>query len=115
MFRTLFIHEPPLFGVVEEPSAETVLKESLELTDAVAEKLEAGQVEVGSRQFMEMVAMGPGAWEQLPEEVRQKTILNAPTFLDEMRDPEWNKSPPYMDFSTLLTNEPTAPQATFHL
>jgi pimeloyl-ACP methyl ester carboxylesterase len=31
---------------------------------------------------------GPGAWEQLPPAGRQRFVFNAPTFVDEARDPE---------------------------
>jgi pimeloyl-ACP methyl ester carboxylesterase len=36
---------------------------------------------------METVGVGPGAWEQTPSGVREITVGNAPTFLDETRDP----------------------------
>ena len=41
----------------------------------------------GARQFIEAI-LGPGAWNYLPPEQQQILISNAPTFLDEMRDPE---------------------------
>jgi pimeloyl-ACP methyl ester carboxylesterase len=34
------------------------------------------------------VALGPGTWAQVPPDVRQTLIENAPTFLDEARDRE---------------------------
>ena len=55
------------------------------------EKLAAGQMEVGTRLFMETVAESPGGWERIPEEVRQRLILNAPTILDEIRDLGWSE------------------------
>jgi hypothetical protein len=55
----------------------------------VIELLEKGQMERGARQFIETIAVGPGAWEELPDKVRQTVIFNAPTFVDEQRDPEW--------------------------
>ncbi len=39
-------------------------------------------------QFVETLALGPGAWEQLPPALQQTMIENAPTFLDEANDPE---------------------------
>ena len=38
---------------------------------------------------MEEIALGPGMWEQLPEEIRQTLMNNAPTFLDELQDTRW--------------------------
>ena len=35
-----------------------------------------------------MIALGPGAWDTLPQPVRATFIQNAPTFLDETTDPE---------------------------
>jgi pimeloyl-ACP methyl ester carboxylesterase len=48
----------------------------------------AGDWTGGARQFVETVAFGPGAWSELPEDVKKTFILNAPTWLDEVRDPE---------------------------
>ena len=42
----------------------------------------------GARRFVEDVALGPGAWDQLPPEARETFVANAPTFLDETGDPE---------------------------
>src|SRR6185503_19784507 len=41
-----------------------------------------------AEQFADTVALGPGAWAQIPPDVRQTFIENAPTFLDESGDPE---------------------------
>ena len=57
--------------------------------EAVVERLQAGDILGGARQFVEEVAFGPGAWDQLPSEVRETAITNAPTFLDEQKDPAW--------------------------
>ena len=46
-------------------------------------------MEAGGRQFAETIAFGPGAWEQLPDGLKQGIIFNAPTFLDEQRDSDW--------------------------
>jgi pimeloyl-ACP methyl ester carboxylesterase len=37
---------------------------------------------------VETIAFGPGAWTELPEEVRERFVFNAPTWLDEFHDPE---------------------------
>ena len=90
LFCSLMVHEPaPLFGLLTDPAAHKVVQDVQEQLQVVTELLEAGQLEGGARQFMDSVAIGPGAWEQFPEEVRRSCIFNAPTFLDERRDPEW--------------------------
>jgi pimeloyl-ACP methyl ester carboxylesterase len=89
LFRSLLVHEPPLFGVLEDPASRKMLQVFQERVRVVVELLENGQMESGARQFIETIAFGPGAWEQLPGELRQTFIFNAPTFLDEQSDPEW--------------------------
>jgi hypothetical protein len=41
-----------------------------------------------AEQFVETVALGPGMWAQVPADLQQTFIENAPTFLDEASDPE---------------------------
>ena len=56
---------------------------------AVVGLLEGGDHEGAARLFVETIAFGPGAWdEQLTPEMREVCIANAPTFLDEVRDPD---------------------------
>lgn len=88
LFRSLQVHEPPLFGLLVDPAAQKALQSVQERVAVVIELLEKEENEAGARQFMETIAFGPGAWEQLPGEVRQTFIFNAATFLDEARDPE---------------------------
>lgn len=51
-------------------------------------QLETGDIHGGTRRFVEF-ALGPGMWEQMPTVDREIFINNAPTFLDEQRDPLW--------------------------
>ncbi len=59
------------------------------------------------------VAFGPGAWEQLPEPVRQAFVGNALTFLDEQSDPQWAaldlKAFGRFDQLVLLTRDDVSP------
>jgi pimeloyl-ACP methyl ester carboxylesterase len=92
IFLSLQAHEPPLFGLILESTdpLEREVAQKMELRRrAVIKLLEDDEIEAGARLFMESIAFGPGAWEQLPAEARQTCIFNAPTFLDEGRDPEW--------------------------
>ena len=58
------------------------------LVGAVIELLAAGDMEGGARRFMDTV-LGTDAWdEQLTPQDKRTCINNAPTFLDEERDPE---------------------------
>ena len=89
LFRTLIIHEPPLFGLLnDEPEVKQALTAVQERMSAVVSLLTAGDWTGGARQFVETIAFGPGAWAELPEEVRETFVFNAPTWLDEIHDPE---------------------------
>ncbi|MFE4974735.1 alpha/beta fold hydrolase [Kitasatospora sp. NPDC056651] len=90
LVRGLVAHEPPLMGIVADD------RELLPLMAATGEKIEsvlaslrAGERRTGARRFVEEVALGPGAWDQLPEQLRETFITNAPTFMDEQADPQW--------------------------
>jgi hypothetical protein len=51
--------------------------------------LTVGNVEDAARRFVDSVAPGQGSWDGLvPDEAKRTLINNAPTFLDECRDPE---------------------------
>jgi pimeloyl-ACP methyl ester carboxylesterase len=50
--------------------------------------LKSGDAELGAKQFVENVALGPGMWEKLPPAMRETFVFNAPTWVDEMNEPE---------------------------
>jgi len=89
LFRSLVVHEPPLFGLLRNvPDAREPLSAVQKRISAVASLLEAGDQTEGARKFVETIALGPGSWPGLAEEVRQTFVFNALTWLDEVRDPE---------------------------
>jgi pimeloyl-ACP methyl ester carboxylesterase len=90
LFRSLCCHEPPLLGLLaEDPEGRALAQQGARSLDSVARRIADGDHEGAARQFVEEVAFGPGAWEnELPPEGRETMIRNAPTFLDELRDPE---------------------------
>lgn len=88
LIRSLVVHEPPLFGLLESQTETAPALAALrERIGAVARQLEAGDPAAGARLFVETVAFGPGAWAQLPAQVRETFAFNAPTWLDEIREP----------------------------
>jgi pimeloyl-ACP methyl ester carboxylesterase len=90
LFRSLIVHEAPLMGLVaDDAELRPLMMEFRGRIGSVADQLRAGDIAGGTRRFVEEVALGPGAREQPPEEVRQMNINNAPTFLDEAQDPKW--------------------------
>lgn len=89
VFRSLIGHEPPLFSLLAGTGFEPALAEVQARIAGVVELLEDGDDEAGARLFVETIAFGPGAWDQqLTSEMRAVFIANAPTWLDETRDPD---------------------------
>jgi pimeloyl-ACP methyl ester carboxylesterase len=89
VFRSLSCHEPPLWGLLEDdPEPLEILRQGARSLQAVGQRIAQGDHEGAARQFVEEVAFGPGAWEsELPPEMRAIFVENAPTFLDELEDP----------------------------
>lgn len=57
--------------------------------ESVGRRIAEGDHEAAAEQFVDEVALGPGAWaEQVPAQLQAVFIDNAPTFLDELRDPD---------------------------
>ncbi|MFE2408259.1 alpha/beta fold hydrolase [Kitasatospora sp. NPDC059408] len=96
LFRSLVAHEPPLMGIVTPDagrgpvSQDTRMRDMQVKVDSVLAHLRAGETIEGAHQFVEEVAIGPGAWDGFPEVVRETFLTNAPTFLDEQDDPGWS-------------------------
>jgi pimeloyl-ACP methyl ester carboxylesterase len=89
LFRGLIGHEPPLFSLLgDDPTLAPLLEEVNQRIGAVVERITSGDHAGAAEQFVETVALGPGTWSQLPPDVQQTHIENAPTFLDEANDPE---------------------------
>ncbi|MFE2548089.1 hypothetical protein ACFXGI_06005 [Streptomyces sp. NPDC059355] len=55
--------------------------------------LRKGEDGPGARLFVEEVSMGPGMWDELPQDMREAFVAHAQTWLDEQSDPEWASSP----------------------
>jgi pimeloyl-ACP methyl ester carboxylesterase len=115
VFATLIGHEPPLLGMLAEAQFEPVLREVNRRVGHVIDRLDAGDDEAGAKLFVETVARRPGAWEEeLTAELRQVYIGNAPTFLDEARDPDGQRLDldqlRRFDRPALLTNGTASPR-----
>jgi pimeloyl-ACP methyl ester carboxylesterase len=89
LFRGLLAHEPPLFPLLaDDPTLGPMLPELAQRIDAVAQRIAAGDHAGAAEQFVDTIALGPGSWAQIPTELGRTLVENAPTFLDETRDPE---------------------------
>jgi len=90
LIRTLVVHEPPLVGVIaDDPALASIVQRFDEDASGALECLRAGDMAGGARRFVEDVAFGPGAWDQLPPQAQETFVTNAPTWLDEMRDADF--------------------------
>ncbi len=88
LFRSLCCHEPPLWGLLDDdPAAEEFLARTAPVVAAVGARIAEGDHEGAARQFVEEMIFGPGAWDALPAETRTIMVQTAPTFLDELNDP----------------------------
>ncbi len=89
LFHGLIAHEPPLFSLLgDDPAIASLLGEVNQRIRAVVKRIASGDDAGAAEQFVETVSRGPGTWAQVPPEMRQRQIENAPTFLDETNDPE---------------------------
>lgn len=86
LFRTLCAHEPPLMGLVAD---DPVVAEVGEAIGLVVARIDRGEAEPAARDFVENVALGPGAWEMMAPEERASMAENAETFSGEAHDPAW--------------------------
>ena len=90
LFRSLIVHEPPLLAIVKNPEFSPLMQEVQRKSGLVIERLRAGDIPGGARQFVEEIALGPGVWDQLPSEVRETFNRNALTWVNEQDDPAWS-------------------------
>jgi pimeloyl-ACP methyl ester carboxylesterase len=108
LVRSLTAHEPALPGLAA--SGEAVLAR---IQGALA-RVQRGDAEGGTREFLEGVALGPGGWAQLPEAIRALMVGNAPAVLEEQRDPRWDdvdrRALSALDVPVLLTQGARSPE-----
>jgi len=89
IFRSMVVHEPPLFGLlVDNPNAQAALKVVNERIKIVLDLIADGNLEKATEEFVEKIAMGPGSWEKLPDVTKKIFVHNALTWYDEMQDPQ---------------------------
>lgn len=88
LFRSLHVHEPPLLGLLAQDAEHEATLEAINARFRELERLLAsGEMEGGARHFVETILYGPGAWAEIPPEMKETLIYNAPTFLNEIHDP----------------------------
>jgi pimeloyl-ACP methyl ester carboxylesterase len=88
LIRGIAVHEPPGIALLDDLQTQPIAHAVTERLAPVRALLEAGDDAAAAELFVDTIAFGAGAWAQLPAPVRETFIRNAPTYLDEMRDPE---------------------------
>jgi pimeloyl-ACP methyl ester carboxylesterase len=114
LVRSVIAHEPPLMSVVAgDPAVEALMADVEGRMRAVLAGVARGDVEAAARQFVEEVALGPGAWEQLPAPLRATMIDSAPAVFAEQQDANWASVDPVelsgIKLPTLLTQGDESP------
>ena len=75
----------------DDAEAQEIFAADARSIEPIARRIAEGDHARAARQFVEEVIMGPGAWDNaLPAETRAIMVQNAPTFLDELQDPNAN-------------------------
>ncbi|MDQ4074843.1 MAG: alpha/beta hydrolase [Chloroflexota bacterium] len=88
LLRGVIGHEPGFFALLaDDPTIAPMLDEVERIDRAVAEQIASGD-HAGAAEFFVETVVGPGSWRQLPPAFQQTLIENAPTYLDEVNDPE---------------------------
>ncbi|GAA3969194.1 alpha/beta hydrolase [Streptomyces marokkonensis] len=90
LFLSISVHEPPLTGIVaDDPAAVELLRPTVRGIASVVEEIREGEHERAARVFVDEVALGPGTWEEMPQEDRRAVAALAETFAEEQADPDW--------------------------
>lgn len=86
--RGVIAHEPGFFSLLDDDRTFRPVREKIaQLNEAVTARIVAGDHAGAAQGFIEAL-LGPGEWERTPRQLQQTYIENAPTFFDDMSDPE---------------------------
>ncbi|MFJ8434919.1 alpha/beta hydrolase [Kitasatospora sp. NPDC094019] len=89
LVRSVLVHEPPAFPLLTgDPVGEAMRDAARSHVVTVAEYIEAGRAEEAVALFAEQVAFGEHWRELFTEPQRAMLAANAPTFLEQFRDPD---------------------------
>ena len=80
-------HEPPFLHLNEAAMLNKDVAEMDQLQREVVEKLMAGEMESSISRFMNAVVL-PDVWDTFPDDFRKFLVSQAPTFIDDVNDPD---------------------------
>ena len=87
LVRTVSVHEPPLFDLLDERDWPDLTELRTVLAE-VAERLDAGDHVSGTRLYFDQVALSAHGWDGFEPTRRAVLLANAATYLDQCRDPD---------------------------
>jgi pimeloyl-ACP methyl ester carboxylesterase len=87
LVRTVSVHEPPLFDLLDDREWPD-LAALRPLLAAVADRLDAGDHEGAARLYFDHVALAPEGWDGFEPAQRAMLLANAATYLEQCRDPD---------------------------
>jgi pimeloyl-ACP methyl ester carboxylesterase len=90
LVRAVAVHEPVALSAATAGEAGRLARAAEATMATVVEEIAAGDIEGGTRRFVEEGVLGPGAWQRLPEAVRMIFKANAPGFLADTASPDWS-------------------------
>jgi pimeloyl-ACP methyl ester carboxylesterase len=89
LLRGIAVHEPPAWSLLAggTHAAQMYAEVAQGPMGEVLRRIDSGDHAGAAELFVERIAFGPGTWGRLPAELRRTFVDNAPTFVDEERDP----------------------------
>ena len=89
MVRSIALHEPPFFGLLDEDPADALEGERVRAgTEAIRDLVRSGQRERAAREIVGAFSVEEGAWERLRPEVQQGLLRHVDRWAEELGDPE---------------------------
>lgn len=89
MVRSLALHEPMFFGVLEDDPATAPEAERLfSSTRAILDLARAGRREEAAGKIVDSLSEEEGTWRRFPPEVRQTFVRHVDRWAEELADPE---------------------------
>lgn len=88
--RSAAVHEPAVPGLLDDLEDESVKRLVGTMNRHLAEvraMIERGEDAAAAEYFIDNVAVGPGAWQQFPDDVTRTFTTNAGTYAEEIADP----------------------------
>jgi pimeloyl-ACP methyl ester carboxylesterase len=118
LIRRVIAHEPPLLSMLEhQPKHQALWERVVARLNDTLDAVRAGDFVLAAQRYVEGVASVPGAWQHLPESMKQDFVRNAAAFLAETGEAQrltlkLDEFGPLMDRFVLTRGEWSSPFLT---